>query len=99
MGALIIRCTDGVIDVSDHWARLSDEVRMREIDGTRIPLVPLEWQLLANTMLGRENRAKDIARHLLRTGYDGELVASLMADERNGARTIAGVREALQIDE
>ena len=99
MGALIIRCIDGVIDLADHWARWSDNVRVREVDGMHIPLVPLEWQLVANIMLGRESRAGDIARYMLAAGYDRRFLSTLLTDQRIGARTIDGVREALRLDD
>ena len=97
MGDLIIRCVDGVIDVSDHWARWSDTVRMCEIDGLHIPVVPLEWQIIANAMLGREDRVDAIAAYFASAGYDRAYMENLFADPRVGARTIARVREALQI--
>ncbi|MBF6599280.1 MAG: hypothetical protein IVW36_02080 [Dehalococcoidia bacterium] len=99
MGAMIIRCADGVIDLADHWARWSDKVRVRRVDGMHLPLVPLEWQLVANAMLGREERIGPISRYLLDNGYDQRLLAVLLADERNGARTIARVREVLRIED
>ncbi|MHB8378192.1 MAG: nucleotidyltransferase family protein [Dehalococcoidia bacterium] len=98
MGALIIRCADGVIDLADHFARWSDEVRVREVDGMHIPLAPLEWQLVANALLGRGERVEGLARYLLAAGYDRRLVSELLADERIGARTTARVREALHVD-
>jgi hypothetical protein len=99
MGAMIIRCADGVIDLGDHWARWSDKVRIRAVDGMHLPLVPLEWQLVANAMIGRDERVGPISRYLLETGYDHRYMATLLADERNGARTIARVREVLHIDD
>ncbi|MDE3097115.1 MAG: hypothetical protein KGK07_14095 [Chloroflexota bacterium] len=98
MGALIVRCADGVIDLADHYARWSDKVRVREVDGMHIPLVSLEWQIVANAMLGRPERVDGLARYLLRAGYDRPYLADLLRDGRIGARTIARVREALRID-
>lgn len=98
MGELIIRCVDGVIDLGDHWARWSEHVRLVEVEGMHIPVAPLEWQLVANAMLGRDERVATIAAYLLETGYDRGFIKGLMRDERNGRRTIARVREALHLD-
>ena len=97
MGALVIRCPDGVIDVSDHWARWSDEVRVRELDDMHIPCVPLEWQIIANALLGRQDRVAALAAYLLDAGFDRQYMRVLMKDGRIGARTVAQVREALQL--
>jgi hypothetical protein len=98
MGALVIRCPDGVIDVSDHWARWSDEVRVCELDGQHIPCVPLEWQIIANAMLGRFDRVEALAHYLLEAGFDRAYMRVLMKDVRIGARTVRHVREALRLD-
>ena len=99
MGELIIRCTDGVIDLGDHWARWSDQIRIVEVDGMHIPVAPLEWQLVANAMLGRDERVVTIAAYLIERGYDRAFLQGLFRDERIGARTIARVREALELDD
>ncbi len=98
MGALVIRCPDGLIDVSDHWARWSDEVRVRALDDLHIPCVPLEWQIIANAILGRDDRVGALADYLFNAGYDRGYMRSLMKDVRIGARTVARVREALHLD-
>jgi Aminoglycoside-2''-adenylyltransferase len=98
MGDLVIRCADGVIDVSDHWARWSDTVRICQLDDLHIPVVPLEWQIIANAMLGRDDRVDALAAHVLQCGYDREYMANLFADPRIGARTIERVRRALRFD-
>ncbi len=98
MGDLIIRCVDGVIDMTDHWARWSDTVRVCQIDDLHIPVVPLEWQIIANAMLGRDDRVDAIADYFLTSGYDRAYMDNLFADPRVGARTIARVREALRLD-
>jgi hypothetical protein len=98
MGELIIRCVDGVIDLGDHWARWSDHVRIVDVDGMHIPVAPLEWQVVANAMLGRDERVTTIAAHLIERGYDPAFLEGLFRDERIGARTIARVREALRLD-
>jgi hypothetical protein len=98
MGDLVIKCDDGYIDSRDHWSRWSDKVRVLHFDGLHIPVVPLEWQLVANTLLRRPERSNGIASYLLQHGYDSAYIEELLADEHYGARTIASVREALHLD-
>jgi hypothetical protein len=98
MGDLIIRCDDGVIDASEHFARWSEKVRVVHFEGFHIPVVRLEWQLVANALLRRPERSIGIAELLLRSGYDREYVEALLADGRIGARTIGTVRRMLQLD-
>ncbi|HZP57882.1 MAG TPA: hypothetical protein VFC53_10065 [Dehalococcoidia bacterium] len=98
MGDLVIRCPDGVIDSADHWARWSDQVRIVHVEGFHIPVVPLEWQLLANALLGRAVRVEGIARYLNREGYDQQLFRELCQDVRLGERTIGVARKALHCD-
>ncbi len=99
MGDLIIQCDDGMIDCRDHWSRWSDKVRVLHFDDLHIPVVPLEWQLVANTLLDRPERVGDISRYLLAHGFDRAYVDALLADEGYGERTIAAVREALRLDD
>jgi hypothetical protein len=98
MGNLIIRCDDGVITATDHFARWSDKVRVLHFEKYHIPVVPLEWQLVANVLLRRPERSEGIAEHLLRAGYDRPYLEVLLADRHNGERTIATVRKMMQID-
>jgi len=98
MGDLIIRCDDGVIDASEHFARWSEKVRVVHFEGFHVPVVRLEWQLVANALLRRPERSIGIAELLLRSGYDRDYVEALLADERIGARTIDTVRRMLQLD-
>jgi hypothetical protein len=95
MGDLVIKCDDGYIDCRDHWSRWSDKVRVLHFEDMHIPVVPLEWQLVANMLLRRPERCEGIAKYLLEHGYDGTYMQDLLSDEHNGLRTIAGVREAL----
>jgi hypothetical protein len=95
MGELVIRCNDGVIDLSDHWARWSDEVRVIELDGMHIPVVPLEWQAVANALLGRQDRVDATAAYLREHGFDRAFTLELLADHRLGERTISTVKKAL----
>jgi hypothetical protein len=97
MGDLVIRCSDGVIDLSDHWARWTDHVRIVELEGMHIPVVALEWQVVANALLGRQERVDATAAHLLQTGFDEQFTRELLADHRLGARTIESVRKALRL--
>jgi len=98
MGDLVIRCNDGVIDVSDHWARWSEHVRIVEFAGMHIPVVALEWQVVANALLGRQERVDATAAHLLRAGFDRPFTRELLSDHRLGTRTIGAVRKALELD-
>lgn len=98
MGDLIIRCDDGVIDAAEHFARWTDKVRVLHFEGFHIPLVRLEWQLVANVLLRRPERSIGIVDLLLRTGYDHEYVDALLADAHIGERTIATVRRMLHGD-
>ncbi|MBI2684663.1 MAG: hypothetical protein HYX33_04645, partial [Actinobacteria bacterium] len=48
MGDLVIRCDDGLISAHHHFARWSDKVRIVHFEDLHVPVVPLEWQLVAN---------------------------------------------------
>lgn len=98
MGDLIIRCGDGMIDAAEHFARWSDKVRVIHFEGLHIPVVRLEWQLVANVLLRRPERSIGIVELLLRSGYDREYVDALLADQHIGERTIATVRRMLHGD-
>jgi hypothetical protein len=98
MGNLIIRCADGMINATDHFARWSDKVRILHFEQFHIPVVPLEWQLVANVLLQRPERSEGIAEHLLRSGYDRQYIDLLLADGQNGERTIATVRKMMHLD-
>lgn len=98
MGDLIIRCDDGLIDANEYFARWSDEVKVVQFEEYHLPVVPLEWQLVANVLLRRPERSLPIAECLLRRGFDRSEVEALLADKRRGERTIATVREMLGLD-
>ncbi len=98
MGELVIRCDDGLIDAAEHFARWSDKVRVLHFEGFHIPVVRLEWQLVANVLLRRPERSIGIAELLVRRGYDREYVDALLADRHIGARTIDAVRRMLRVD-
>jgi hypothetical protein len=97
MGDLIIQVADGVIDVNDHFARWSDKVRVLHFEDHHVPVVPLEWQLVANVLLGRPERSTGIADFLLEHGYDRDYVDILLADKGYGDRTLNTVRQMLKI--
>lgn len=99
MGNLIIRCADGYINLREHWARWSDKVRILHFGDLHVPVVPLEWQLVANALLGRPERISGIARFLLEHGYDSAYLAALLEDKHIGERVMRVVREALNIDD
>jgi Aminoglycoside-2''-adenylyltransferase len=98
MGDLIIRCPDGMINAGDHFSRWSDDVRVLHFEGMHVPVVPLEWQLVANVLLRRPERSGPIAEFLLRRGYNNDYVARLLADDQNGQRSITEVRRLLHLD-
>jgi len=98
MGNLVIGCPDGEIDANRHWARWSDKVRLIHFEEMHVPVVPLEWQLVANVLLDRPERYGPIAVLLLGRGYDRPYVDALLADERHGRRTNSMVRELLRLE-
>ena len=95
MGDLIIRCKDGTINAAEHFAKWSDKVRVLHFDTYHIPVVRLEWQLVANVLLRRPERSSGIVDLMLSHGYDRSYVDALLSDEHIGARTIATVRKLL----
>ncbi len=97
MGDLEIHVGDGGITATDHFARWSDKIRIRQFEGVHIPVVPLEWQLIANVLLGRPERSEGIAHFLLTHGFDEPYLRAMLADESLGERTIAGVRKAVHL--
>ena len=99
MGDLIIRVADGHIDATEHFARWSDKVRLIHFEQHHIPVVPLEWQLVANVLLSRPERSTGIADYLLAHGFDRAYLDALLADKGHGERTISTVREILHLDE
>jgi len=99
MGDLIIRVADGHIDATEHFARWSDKVRLIHFEQHHIPVVPLEWQLVANVLLSRPERSTGIADYLLAHGFDRAYLDALLADTGHGERTISTVREILHLDE
>lgn len=99
MGDLMIRCEDGFINLREHWSRWSDKVRLLHFADVHVPVVPLEWQLVANALLARPERTEGIAQFLLEHGYDGAYLAALLEDKHIGDRVVRLVREALRIED
>ena len=99
MGDLVIRVADGHIDATEHFARWSDKVRLNHFEGHHIPVVPLEWQIVANVLLGRPERSTGIADYLLEHGFDRAYLEALLADRGHGERTIETVREMMRLDQ
>lgn len=99
MGDLVIRVADGVIDATQHFARWSDKVRLIHFEEHHIPVVPLEWQLVANVLLSRPERSTGIADYLLAHGFDRAYLDALLLDKGHGPRTIATVREIMHLDD
>lgn len=99
MGDLIIQCDDGALHTEDHWSRWSEKVRVLHFRHIHIPVVPLEWQIVANALLRRPERVTGCARRLLDAGYDRDYLDTLLKDQQYGERTIQLVREALHIEQ
>ncbi len=99
MGDLVIRVADGHIDATDHFARWSDKVRLIHFEAHHIPVVPLEWQLVANVLLNRPERSIGIADYLLEHGFDRAYLEALLVDQGHGERTIRTVREMMHLDQ
>jgi hypothetical protein len=99
MGNLIITVHDGRITADEHFARWSEKVRMLHFDSMHVPVIPLEWQLVANVLLERPERSIGIAHHLLDHGFDRPYLEALLDDAHLGTRTIAVVREVMCLDQ
>ncbi len=98
MGDLVIHCADGEIKLTDHFAHWSDKVRVLHFEGMHVPVVPLEWQIVANALLGRPERVNGTARYLLETGFDRPYLETVLEDHCYGDRTHNWVREVMQLD-
>ena len=99
MGDLIIKCDDGSLHAEDHWSKWSQRVRVLHFRDMHIPVVPLEWQIVANALLRRPERVAGCAKQLLAAGYDRGYLDTLLADQQYGERTIQIVRKALHLDD
>ncbi len=85
MGNLVVSGEDGVIDTVEHFARWNDRVRLVKVDGMNVPCVPLEWQLVANLLIGRVERAQIIADFFQQHPFDRKFVEDICSDDRLGA--------------
>lgn len=99
MGDLVIKCDDGSLTTEDHWSKWSERVRVLHYRKLHIPVVPLEWQIVANALLNRPERVSGCARQLLATGFDRAYLDNILSDQAYGERTLQTVREALHLDE
>jgi hypothetical protein len=99
MGDLIIACEDGSLRAEDHWSRWSERVRVLHFRKLHIPVVPLEWQIVANALLTRPERVQGCARQLLAAGFDRAYLEDLLSDQAYGERTLRTVRAALHLDD
>lgn len=97
MGDLEIHVADAHLVATDHWSRWSERVRILHFRDRHIPVVPLEWQLVANAMLNRPERVSGISEYLLKHGYDRDYVEELLADQHYGERTLLMARKALHL--
>lgn len=98
MGDLVIACPDGAIDIRDHWPYWDEHVRVCKIEGLHIPVIPLEWQVIANMLLRRPERVRPIVELLLARGFDRSFLESLLKDERLSMRAVTNVREVMRLD-
>ncbi len=98
MGDLIIRGEGGVIDTSLHFTRWSDKVRVVDVDGIAAPCVPLEWQLVANLIIGRYDRSQLIAEFFQTHPYDRKFVEDICADENLRPPVRDRVRDLLRLE-
>jgi hypothetical protein len=97
MGDLEIHAADAHLVAADHWSRWSERVRVLHFRDKHIPVVPLEWQIVANAMLNRPERVSGISKYLCEHDWDHPYLDELLHDQHYGERTLAMVREALHI--
>jgi hypothetical protein len=53
-----------------------------EIDGARVLVTPLEWELLLAVVLGNTPRVEGLGQYLRERGYDGRLLTRLLRESR-----------------
>jgi hypothetical protein len=88
MGDLLIRGENEHIDLAEHYVRWNREVRHVHVEELEVPVSPLEWQLIANTLLDRHDRAGDIAAHLRAYGFDRPFLEEILTDPHLSPRTV-----------
>ncbi|MFQ6057269.1 MAG: nucleotidyltransferase domain-containing protein [Anaerolineae bacterium] len=94
MGDLELRgrgCTLHLHSTSLIWKRL----RPTTFLGHRLRLIPLEAQLVANLVLGKEERARWMATHLGERGYDGDLLREILTEGDLSSAIVEEVRGLL----
>ena len=76
------------------WERL----RPTTLLGHRLRLIPLEAQLVANLVLGKDERVRRIAAHLRGCSYDGDLLRGIMAEGDLSSAIVGEVRGLLGVE-
>ncbi|RLC73203.1 MAG: ribonuclease III [Chloroflexi bacterium] len=67
-----------------------------DFEGRKLPIIPLEAELIAYAMMGREAKVQLIADHLRTHGYDEGLLRELIADQDLPEETSRKLWELLQ---
>ena len=87
----IIKRPEGTVAIQARSIR--DEI---DFEGRKLPVIPLEVQLIAYAMMGREAKARLIADHLRAHGYDEGLLGQLIAEQGLPDDVIQGLWELLR---
>lgn len=95
MGDLLVRGEGEHIDLAEHYVRWNREVRHVHVEELEVPVAPLEWQLVANALLARDDRVADIAAHFRSHSYDKAFLDEITQDPHLSPRTVARVRREL----
>src|SRR3990170_6356544 len=95
MGDLLVRGEDEHIDLAEHYVRWNREVRHVHVGELEVPVAPLEWQLVAYALLGRDDRVADLAAHFRAHPYDRAFLDEIMSDPHLSPRTLGRVRKEL----
>ena len=98
MGDLLVKGEGEHIDLAEHYARWNREVRHVHVEELEVPVAPLEWQLVANTLLGRDDRVADLAAHFRAHPYDRAFLDEIMSDPHLSPRTLGRVRKELGLE-
>jgi len=72
----VVKRAEGAVAIQS-WS-IRDEI---DFEGHKLPLIPLEAQLIAYAMMGREAKARLVADHLRVHGYDEGLLGQLIAEQ------------------
>jgi len=87
----IIKRPEGTVAIRP-WA-IRHEI---DFEGRKLPIIPLEAELIAYAMMGREAKVQLIADHLRTHGYDEGLLRELIADQDLPEETSRKLWELLQ---